>query len=112
MIPQDASLVFDHAAIDAAVAEIALALERRYADEKPILLCVLLGALPFLAALRAKLDCAHDIDTVQVSRYRDGVDAGQLQWLQRPARDLTDRVVVILDDVLDEGHTLAAIKWS
>lgn len=109
-LPEGARRVFDAASIDAAVAGVAAELARRHAGENPLLLCVLLGALPFTAALRAQLAFPHGVDTVQVSRYGDGVDGGDLEWLHRPASSLVGRVVVIVDDVLDEGYTLAAIR--
>lgn len=110
MIPAGAKVVFDRDAIDVAVGRVAAELDQHYGELNPILLCVLLGALPFTAALRSHLKCPHGLDAVQVSRYRDGVDGGRLEWLQRPATPLDGRVVIIVDDVLDEGHTLAEIR--
>lgn len=110
MTPAGARVVFDRAAIDAAVRRVAGELDRRHGDDDPILLCVLLGALPFTRALHSTLTCRHSLDSVQVSRYRDGVDGGELEWLQRPSKSLFGRTVVIVDDVLDEGYTLAAIR--
>lgn len=103
-------LVFDAAAIARAVARIAAEVTARCADRDPVVIPVLLGGLPFGAALLAQLQFHLHVDYAQVSRYRDGTRGGTLNWLRKPAVPLVGRQVLLLDDVLDDGDTLQELK--
>ena len=48
--------------------------------------------------------------SLHVTRYGDATTGGGLQWKAYPQTSLDGRVVLVLDDVLDEGHTMAAIR--
>jgi hypoxanthine phosphoribosyltransferase len=51
-----------------------------------------------------------DFDYLHVTRYRDRTVGGTIYWRVEPRLALAGRTVVVLDDILDEGHTLAAIR--
>jgi hypoxanthine phosphoribosyltransferase len=51
-----------------------------------------------------------EFDYVHATRFRGTTEGGELQWIKRPAIALTDRIVLLVDDILDEGHTLKAIR--
>jgi hypoxanthine phosphoribosyltransferase len=105
-------IVFDRAAIDAAVGRVARAVTARCAGRDPVVLSVLLGALPFTAALIARLAFALQLDYAQVARYRGATRGGRLEWLHEPRAPLAGRQVLVVDDVLDDGDTLAEItRW-
>ena len=50
------------------------------------------------------------MDSVFVSRYRNTTRGDEIQWLKEPSEPIPDRVVLLIDDILDEGITLAKIK--
>jgi hypoxanthine phosphoribosyltransferase len=50
-----------------------------------------------------------DFDYLHVTRYGDVTHGGQLRWIVEPRAPVAGRVVLVLDDILDEGVTLAAI---
>ena len=51
-----------------------------------------------------------DLGCVHVGRYGAQTTGGELAWHMQPSADLTDRLVVFVDDVLDKGETLAALR--
>ena len=50
-----------------------------------------------------------DFDYIHITRYGDKLQGGHFQWLREP-KNVAGRDVLVLDDILDEGHTLAEIK--
>ena len=106
----DAEKLIDTPALMKAVDQASVRLAVRVSRSNPLLLSVLNGALPFTAALLQRLHFPLEFACVQVSRYGNATTGGALHWHYRPDLDLTNRHVVIVDDILDQGLTLAAIR--
>jgi len=107
---QQAELVFDTETIEEAIERLAERLRERLGAETPLVLCVMQGGLMFTARLMPQLPLGAEFDYIHASRYRDSTRGQTLEWLAYPKKQLENRTVVILDDILDEGHTLAAIE--
>lgn len=85
-------------------------LNARYADARPLVLCVMTGALVYAGNLLPRLSFPLDLDYVHASRYGDARRGGQLNWIARPGTPIAGRQVLLLDDILDEGITLHEIR--
>jgi hypoxanthine phosphoribosyltransferase len=94
------------AAIRRVAGEITASLAGRY----PLVLTVMGGGVVFTGQLLPLLDFPLVFDYLHVTRYRDALAGGTLQWKVMPGETVSGRVVLVLDDILDEGHTLAAIR--
>ena len=117
MSPQEAQQIFDEADLLVSAEESALAVRRvagqisaRLAAANPMVLAVMGGAVVFTGQLLPQLCFPLDFDYLHVTRYGDVTQGGQLQWIVEPRVPVTGRVVLVLDDILDEGVTLAAIS--
>lgn len=84
-------------------------LEQRRQPRGLVALAVMNGGLFPAAELTRRLDVPMELDYVHATRYRDRTQGGQIDWQHWPARDFRDRHVLLIDDIFDEGHTLAAI---
>lgn len=80
------------------------------AGSLPLVMCVMGGAVVFSGQLLPKLNFPLEFDYVQASRYHNQTSGQQLVWKVEPTKNVFGRTVLLLDDILDEGHTLAAIK--
>lgn len=107
----DASEVIINAeAIALALDRIAGEIQRDLADRNPLMLCVMVGGVPFAAGLLARLGFPLDFDYLHTSRYGENTVGTTLAWRAFPQSSVKDRVVLVVDDILDEGVTLAAIR--
>ena len=68
------------------------------------------GALVFAGHLAIAIDSPLEFDYVHATRYHSGTEGKQLEWLRRPAVEMHGRNVILVDDILDEGHTLKAVR--
>lgn len=93
----------------AALDEMAAAMESDLGEANPVLLCIMTGGIVTTSELALRLNFPLQIDYVHASRYGDATRGGELEWLREPTIDLQDRVVVLVDDIFDQGATLAGI---
>ncbi|MEO6104000.1 MAG: hypoxanthine-guanine phosphoribosyltransferase [Pseudoxanthomonas sp.] len=109
----NAELVIDRATLDAAITAMAMPIARDYDGDVPVYLTVMHGALPFAGQLALELGALGldlEFDYLHATRYRGETSGGELVWKHRPATALKGRRVLLVDDILDEGHTLAAVR--
>ena len=106
---QTADCLYTAAEVETAIAHMAEAITRRLADADPVVLCVMNGGLIVTGRLLPLLSFPLQLDYAHATRYGAETRGGGLLWLVRPVMNLRDRTVLIVDDILDEGHTLAAI---
>jgi hypoxanthine phosphoribosyltransferase len=109
-ILQDAELIRSADEVQAAVLRVAQAINQQLADQHPLVLSVMGGAVVFTGQLLPMLDFPLDFDYLHVSRYGNEKRAGELHWKVAPRENVRDKVVLVVDDILDEGETLHAIK--
>jgi hypoxanthine phosphoribosyltransferase len=95
--------------IEAALDNMAAQINAALADANPLVLCVMNGGIVVAGKLLTRLTMPLNIDAINASRYKNQTSGGAIDWLLKPSSPLKDRVVLIVDDVLDEGITLAAI---
>ena len=117
-ILRQAERLYDEAEVEFAIDRLAVRMALDLQDARPILVCVMNGGLPFAAALMRRFAFPLELDYVHAMRYRGGAAVsgtlrtprrGDLQVRVDLARDVTDRTVVLADDVLDRGTTLEEI---
>lgn len=109
-ILSEADLLFDAASVRAAVERMAHDIAERLADSYPLVLCVMGGSVVFTGQLLPLLRFPLDFDYMHVTRYDGTTRGGTLSWKVLPRHPVAGRTVLVLDDILDEGHTMLAIR--
>ena len=117
MSPQEARNIFEEADLLFSAEKSALAVRRvateitaRLSDANPLVLAVMGGAVVFTGQLLPQLIFPLDFDYLHVSRYGDVTTGGKLAWIVEPRSAVAGRVVLVVDDILDEGVTLAEVS--
>ncbi len=108
----DADLIHSEAVVQTALDQVAQAIRKRLADRHPVVLCVMTGGVVFCGQLMAKLDFPVDFDYLHATRYGPETQGGKISWRTAPWTSVKGRTVLVVDDILDEGVTLAAVKES
>lgn len=105
-----AELIHDEAAVHAAMRRMAGEIDAQLGDESALFITVMNGGMIFAGQLATLLQAPVQLDYLHASRYRGATTGGELNWLARPHVDMRDRTVLLVDDILDEGYTLQAIR--
>ncbi len=82
-----------------------------YAGKRPLVIGVLKGVIFFMTDLLREMDLMADLDFIDVSSYHGGTaSTGEVTLEQDISTDIKDRDVIIVEDILDSGRTLAYLK--
>lgn len=104
-------VLFSKAEVTAAIQRLAADVSDVLADSAPLVLCVMSGATVFAGHLLPLLKFPLEFDYVQASRYHNRTTGGDdVVWKMSPGENVRGRTLLLLDDILDEGHTLAAVR--
>ncbi len=98
------------AAVEAALGRLAAEITTRLAGRNPLVITVMNGGLIFAGQLLPRLGFELELSYVHVRRYGRETTGSELVWIAGPHEPVADRVVLLLDDILDEGRTLATIR--
>ena len=111
---KEAELVFDADAVQKAVDKVAQQLNQRFDNDDseafPLVLGVMGGAVVFCGQLLTRLTFPLEFDYMHVTRYGSKDQGGTIEWKVIPRSNVEGRTVIVLDDILDEGETLAHVK--
>jgi hypoxanthine phosphoribosyltransferase len=105
-----AELVHEGTVLRAAIERIGREIDVFLAGAPAVFLTVMQGALAFAGPLATAIRAPLTFDYVHATRYRGATSGGELLWLKQPAISLAGATVLLVDDILDEGHTLKAIR--
>ena len=111
---QNAEQIFDAPTVERAVGDVADKLNARFNapdDETfPLVLGVMGGAVVFVGQVLPQLKFPLEFDYIHVTRYGDDDQGGKVVWKVIPRANVEGRTIIVLDDILDEGETLAHVK--
>lgn len=108
-VEQDlARLLISEQQLQQRIAELGAQISTDYADKNPLLICVLKGGYMFLADLTRALTIRHGIDFMAISSYGNATQtSGVVRLLKDLDYDITNRHVLIIEDIIDTGHTIS-----
>ncbi|MFO1381460.1 MAG: hypoxanthine-guanine phosphoribosyltransferase [Chitinivorax sp.] len=95
--------------VESALENMAEAITARLGRTNPLIYTVMNGGLVTAGRLLTKLNFPLQTSYLHATRYGHELDGNCLDWRVRPTQDMRGRTVLIVDDILDVGTTLAAI---
>lgn len=106
----EADLLKSEADVEAALDKVASEITARLSTAMPVTYGIMNGGLVFAGRLLPKLNFPLEQGYLHATRYRgETKGSNDLQWQAPPSIDMAGRTVLILDDIFDEGHTLAEV---
>lgn len=105
-----AQLIHTSEAVQQAICRLSKDISVQLESACPIVICVMGGGIVFAGQLLTQLQFPLELDYVHASRYENKTVGNALVWQSLPKLDLKNRTVLLVDDILDEGITLLAIK--
>nr|WP_320166762.1 hypoxanthine-guanine phosphoribosyltransferase [uncultured Methylophaga sp.] len=102
--------LFDMNQINTALDNLAEQLHRDYASKLPLMLSVMNGSVITAGHLLPRLNFKLEQDYIHATRYGDKTVGGEISWQAKPVTALQGRHVLLIEDIFDEGVTLAALR--
>ncbi len=111
-LPPGARLVASEDEVNRVLGRLAAGIAVDLAGTRPVVVTIMNGGLVFAGRLLTQLRFPLECDYIHVRRYGRYTHGGELEWIAGPHVDVRGRVVLLLDDILDEGRTLAVVKQA
>jgi len=107
---EESEVLFTPEQVTQAVDRIAGQISARLSESFPMVLSVMGGAAVFTGQLLPRLPFPLEFGAIEVTRYNNDIQGREITWRLAPRDNVRDRTVLVVDDILDEGITLAAIR--
>ena len=106
-----AEILIDEKSLQARVKELGKQISADYRNEELILICILRGGVPFMVDLSRHITIPHMIDFMAVSSYDIGKreSSGSARVTLDLQMDIRDKNVVLVEDIIDSGHTISSV---
>ncbi|QXP91255.1 hypoxanthine-guanine phosphoribosyltransferase [Methylococcus capsulatus] len=105
-----AERLYSEAEVENAIVRLAAEITEAIADRNPIVMTILTGGIVFAGKLLTHLRFPLELDAIGATRYRGRTAGGVTHWRLEPDLSLQGRTVLLVDDILDEGVTLAEVR--
>ncbi|NNE05677.1 MAG: hypoxanthine-guanine phosphoribosyltransferase [Xanthomonadales bacterium] len=109
---EKSTVLFTREQVSEALDKMAEEINAFYGNESIVMIAVMTGAIMPAAWLATRLKMPMQMDFVHATRYQSGLHGAELEYRVPPRMDLEGKKVLVVDDIFDEGDTLAAIKGS
>lgn len=111
-ILKNSTVLYSKEKVEKRIYELSLEISKQISDDIPLFLNVMNGSVFFFVELLKHIEKAFMVDYVHATRYNNTLTGTRdVSWLHKPnLESIKDRTIYIIDDILDEGHTLHAIK--
>jgi len=103
-------VLFEEATILRRLDEMAAQISEHYRDRELTVIAILNGSLMFMADLLRRIPLPLKLDCLSVASYHGKTETSGKVIFKQVAPDVVDRHLLILDDILDSGHTLATVR--
>lgn len=103
-------LLIKHEEIVEMASKMGKELASKFEGKNPLVVCVLKGACPFHAELIKHMDIDMEVDYIQVSSYSGTQSTGNVKIKREFDVNISNRDVIIVEDIVDTGVTLSALK--
>lgn len=107
---RQSDVIFDARQVEAAVQDLAERIAGALADARPLVLSVMSGGAVFAGQLLTRLQFPLEFGYVQANRYHNQTRGDEIVWKVAPDEKVRGRTVLLVDDILDEGMTLAEVR--
>ena len=110
-IMDSADLICSEETVQHAISDLANHITADLRQRFPLVITVMNGGMMFAGHLLPKLNFPLSCDYIHATRYNNSTHGSDtINWIAMPAEPVKDRFILLLDDILDEGYTLAAIR--
>jgi len=111
IVPGNYKMLISEEQIQKRIAEMGKQICADFKEEKPILIGVLNGGFIFLADLIRNIDIDLEIDFIRISSYGDAREStGHIKVLKPLSADITDRPVIVVEDIVDSGLSIEFLE--
>ena len=106
---KEADCLYTQAEVEQQLDRMAGEITARHENSNPIFLCVMTGAMVPAGHLLTRLNFPLELDYIHATRYAGATTGGEVAWETEATISFQDRDIIVFDDILDEGVTLAAL---
>ena len=104
------TLLFSKDDIKKRVSEIGQAVSNEFKGKDPIFIGVLNGSFMFMADLLRSLNIDCEMDFIKIRSYVGKSTSGTIQLIKDISADITNRNVILVEDIIDSGHTIHFLR--
>ena len=102
-------VLIDSKTLQKRIKQLAKEISKDYKDKQPVLLCLLKGSLHFMTALSENMSIPVEYECLKISSYANTKSTGKVQVLSQMLKPITGKDVIIVEDIIDTGHTIKKV---